>query len=338
MVGLADGPIDRDQQAVLFYAYCDDVAGMRDSVAGGRCRGRPDSSSLRLAPRGIPLSPIPTATSSSSRTSGPGYSAAVNRGARFFRCATMAAFDAQPVVSQEARMFSRGSRSSWVGVLAALLAVSCAASLGAQAAKKPAGAPSPPRHPGPEAGGARQGRAAGREAADRAGLARRRDVLGLRHAEHVADDAGRRRHGRRDGRDVRRRKEERELQRVPAHADVDGGSLAGRDAAHQQQPEPRGGHAGRAAGPRARAVPEAADALRRPSPRRGTTRIRSSTSNGRRASCTSIGAAAPRCAKASRRCSTCRRRRRRNGAVLSGAPCDAARGAHRGGAAGLAEP
>jgi hypothetical protein len=32
MVSAADAPIDREQQAVLFYAYCDDVGLMRDQL------------------------------------------------------------------------------------------------------------------------------------------------------------------------------------------------------------------------------------------------------------------------------------------------------------------
>ncbi len=32
MVGRADGPFDPDQQAVLFYIYCDDVAGTRTEL------------------------------------------------------------------------------------------------------------------------------------------------------------------------------------------------------------------------------------------------------------------------------------------------------------------
>ena len=32
MVTRADGPVDREQQAVLFYAYCDDVEGMREQL------------------------------------------------------------------------------------------------------------------------------------------------------------------------------------------------------------------------------------------------------------------------------------------------------------------
>ena len=32
MVGRADGPFDPDQQAVLFYLYCDDVAGTRTEL------------------------------------------------------------------------------------------------------------------------------------------------------------------------------------------------------------------------------------------------------------------------------------------------------------------
>ena len=33
MVAKADGPFDADQQAVLFYIYCDDVAATRSAVA-----------------------------------------------------------------------------------------------------------------------------------------------------------------------------------------------------------------------------------------------------------------------------------------------------------------
>ena len=147
-------------------------------------------------------------------------------------------------------------------------------------ARRPRRSP-PRRRPGPPLRShrprrrrpARQGGAAGRQAAHRAGVDRRRHLLGLRHAQHVADDAGRgRRHGRGHGRDVRRRQEERELERVPPHAARDGGALARRHAPHQHQPEPRGSHADGPAGTRSRAVTQVADAAEGRARSRTTTR------------------------------------------------------------------
>jgi hypothetical protein len=51
MVGLADGPVDRHQQAVLFYAYTDDVAGMRERLLAAGVDAGPIRSPF-YSPRG----------------------------------------------------------------------------------------------------------------------------------------------------------------------------------------------------------------------------------------------------------------------------------------------
>jgi hypothetical protein len=41
MLAQTSEPLDRPEQAVLFYVYCDDVAAFRSRASGGRRGGRP---------------------------------------------------------------------------------------------------------------------------------------------------------------------------------------------------------------------------------------------------------------------------------------------------------
>ena len=170
-----------------------------------------------------------------------------------------------------------------------------------------------------------------RQAPDCPGLDRHRDVrIPRRHGRHRRHDDGWwwRRHA-----DVGtfRRQEERE----PVRADARGRQrqLRRRDAAHQPQPEPRRGAAGRAPRQQARADAAAQGAARRPSrypPTAATTRSKSRPSSPRARS-SFIGAAARPSGRGNRRSWTSRRARSRSSETSSkaGAPRSAARIRHR---------